>query len=86
MLIPFVGYRNYNGTPDAGTYGGYWSSSPDGSAGYARNFSFGAGYLYADSSGHRGDGYAVRCFKNSYIELPKALTFFTVTVDVSPAV
>ena len=76
MLIPFAGHRNYNSAPYAGTYGRYWSSSPNDSANDARNFYFDAGGLYTNDSRSRGIGYAVRCFKNSYIELPQTFNLY----------
>lgn len=79
MLIPFVGRRYYNSAPDAGTYGYYWSSSPYGDAYEARGFDFNAGNLRTNRYNGRGYGYAVRCFKNSYIELPKAFNLYFMT-------
>ena len=76
MQIPFVGYRLYDGTVYAGGYGYYWSSSPNDNANNVLYF-----YLYPDSLNAnynigRGYGNAVRCFKNSYVELPKTLNLF----------
>ncbi len=78
MMIPFVGTRSFNSTAYAGTYGNYWSSSPDDNANNARNFSLDADSLYADYDSYRANGYSVRCFKNSYIKPPQS---FTLTFD-----
>jgi hypothetical protein len=79
MQMPFVGYRSWSdSTVYSSSYGYYWSSSPsDGGTLNSRFF-----YLDSDSlftiyyGGYRGAGYAVRCFKNEYIKLPKTLNLF----------
>ena len=76
MQIPFVGYRDFDGTVYAGDYGTYWSSSPSDGADIARGFFLRPKYLDANYSIRRGYGYAVRCFKNSYVKLPKTLNLF----------
>jgi hypothetical protein len=77
MMLPFVGDRSYDGTVYADDYGSYWSSSPDDDANDARNFHLNPNYLIANYDIHfRGDGNAVRCFKNSYVKLPKTLNLF----------
>jgi hypothetical protein len=77
MQIPFVGSRYDNGTVNAGDYGDYWSSSPYyDNANYARNFRLDPDDLYATSDSGREYGVAVRCFKNSYVKLPKTLNLF----------
>ena len=74
MQIPFVDERYYDGTVYAGGY--YWSSSPDDYAIYARYFYLNPNRLHANYYSHRGNGRAVRCFKNSYVKLPKTLNLF----------
>ena len=77
MMLPFVGYRRYDGFVYTGGYGYYWSSSPDD---YVRTISRYFGLdpydLDADNDSDRGYGYAVRCFKDFYVKLPKTLNLF----------
>ena len=75
MQIPFVGNRNYDGTVRAGDYGYYWSSSPNDMELLSRNFRLDPDILNATAN-DRGNGYAVRCFKDSYVKLPKTLNLF----------
>ena len=75
MQMPFVGYRSSDGVVRAGDHGSYWSSSPyDGAD--AHRFRLDPNSLYANIDYNRGYGYAVRCFKNSYVKLPKTLNLF----------
>ena len=69
MQIPFVGYRyNYDYGSHSGVYGYYWTSSPN-DWNRARHFHIVTNALYGnESSEYRGYGYAVRCFKNSYVD------------------
>ena len=72
MQIPFVGHRNYDSTAYSGDYADYWSSSPNYNTILAHFFALSPSYLYADTTiTARGNGYAVRCFKNEYIRLPE---------------
>lgn len=80
MQMPFVGYRGYDGTVYAGGYGNYWSSSPYGSS--ARYFYLHPNNLLATNDDIRGLGSAVRCFKDSYVKLPKTLNLFFMSDDV----
>ncbi len=80
-MLPFVGRRDYDGTVYAGDYGYYWSSSPYDNASNARYFRLYPDYLNADYNMNRGFGYAVRCFKNSYLKLPKTLNLFFMSDD-----
>ena len=79
MMLPFVGSRSYNGTVDQGGYSYYWSSSPDNAA---RSFYLDPNSLDASYGNARGYGYAVRCFKNSYVKLPKTLNISFMSEDV----
>lgn len=81
MQIPFVGNRGYDGTVYAGGYGYYWSSSPYDDALNARYFYLGPDGLGASNYRNRGYGLAVRCFKNSYVKLPKTLDLFFMSDD-----
>ena len=83
MLIPFVGRRDYDLIAYPGPYGRYWSSSPYDYNRYVRFFFLNADKLSADTYNDRGHGTAVRCFKNSYIELPQTfnLNFMANTGD-----
>ena len=45
---------------NAGSYGYYWSSTPNGSS-YAYILNFGSGYIYASGSNYRYSGFSVRC-------------------------
>ena len=69
MQIPFVGYRyNYDYGSHSGVYGYYWTSSPN-DWNRARHVHIVTNALYGnESSEYRGYGYAVRCFKNSYVD------------------
>ncbi|MDR2416010.1 MAG: fibrobacter succinogenes major paralogous domain-containing protein [Candidatus Peribacteria bacterium] len=66
VLLPFAGYRSYGSASSInyqGSYGYYWSSSPDST--YARHLSLYSSYVYAYNSSSRADGFSVRCFKDS---------------------
>ena len=76
MQIPFVGDRRYDGTVYAGGYGNYWSSSPYDDDINARHFYLGPNTSLFIYHHNRGNGNAVRCFKNSYVKLPKTLNLF----------
>ena len=80
LKLPFAGRRYYfNASLNLqGSYGFYWSSSPDSAS------SNNARYLYLDSSNVSADyndgrayGYSVRCFKDSYV----APISYTLTFD-----
>lgn len=69
LHMPFAGRRN---RPDAslnnqGSYGYYWSSSPDSANDYARSISLSSSSVSARSTSSRGVGFSIRCFKNEYI-------------------
>lgn len=70
LHIPFAGFRNYS-TADLkrqGSYGYYWSSSPDSSdSNNVRTFYLDSSYVNAGSDDLRADGLPVRCFKDSYV-------------------
>ena len=66
--LPFAGSREYS---DAhlnlqGSYGDYWSSSPNGSR-YTYNFAMDEPLSYVNTIGYRSRafGFSVRCFKNN---------------------
>ena len=64
LRLPMSGIRSFSTASviDQGAYGGYWSSSPNGS--YAYNMLFFSGVIFPSSDSYRANGYAVRCFKN----------------------
>ena len=53
------GYLYDSSLRSAGSYGYYWSSSPDGSS-YVYFLYFGSGYVYANTN-FRYVGFSVRC-------------------------
>jgi len=64
LKLPFAGYRGLdNGAfDDGGSFGYYWSSSPDGTGGYLLLFvssEVDPSIIY-----DRAEGFSVRCFKN----------------------
>jgi hypothetical protein len=63
MQIPNVGSRTVAGK--VATYGGDWSSSPNNNTDEAYSFSFGPDTLAVSNLSLRGNGYAVRCFKDT---------------------
>ena len=84
-LLPLAGNRDYYGGTvyGKGLYAIYWSSSPRGGA-----YPEGAWYLYlnpnkVDPSFNRvrASGQSIRCFKNSYVKLPKTLNLFFMSDD-----
>jgi uncharacterized protein (TIGR02145 family) len=62
IFLPAAGGRNYynGGLYDAGSYGNYWSSRPDGTAGAYRLY-FNSAYFDATGSNYRAHGFSVRC-------------------------
>jgi hypothetical protein len=64
LKMPFAGYRSRdNGAFSyGGSYGRYWSSSPNGANGY--NLGFYSSYIGPSSNYGRAIGFSVRCFKN----------------------
>ena len=79
LQLPRAGSRYYrDGAVDQGNNGSYWSSSPRGGSDPEL-----AWLLYFDWDGvdpsissRRAYGQSLRCFKNSYVELPKTLNLF----------
>lgn len=64
LKIPLAGYRNWNsGTVvDYGTYGRYWSSSPNGTEAYHMYLT--PNNVLPQGSNTRAYGRSIRCFKN----------------------
>ena len=62
--MPLAGDRNWNnGTYyNQGSYGFYWSSSPNGTTSYYAYFSPGSGNIASNYS--RANGFSVRCVKH----------------------
>jgi uncharacterized protein (TIGR02145 family) len=63
LYLPAAGYRSYGSAGTwlgRGTYGGYWSSSVDGTTARSFNFSSGSSNMYSSS---RAYGYSVRCLQ-----------------------
>ena len=67
VFLPAAGYRCDNSLGDAGSYGGYWSSSLNmDSPNYAWRFNFGMDYCYGDDYGSaRYFGQSVRPVRSS---------------------
>ena len=66
--MPAAGYRGYNDKPvsQVGSYGGYWSSSPDERRAHgALTLYFMSSNIYPQESYYRSNGRTVRCAKNS---------------------
>ena len=87
FFMPFAGYLWYNNGDLYAVWQrwSYWSSSarPDSSH---RWIFFMNDLINQDGGGNdEANGKSIRCFRNSYIELPQTSTSFTVTVGVSPA-
>ena len=90
LKLPLAGYRDYDEDGDvtsAGNFAYYWSSSPRGGSNpdSAWNLGFNPSYVGPASYSSRAFGFSVRCFKNSYIELPKKtlnLYFMANTWDI----
>lgn len=80
LLLPLAGYRDYNAGKvyDTGGYAHYWSSSPRGGSNPygAWDLSFGSSNVYPSTTRFRANGQSVRCFKNSYIELPQTFNLY----------
>ncbi len=67
LKLPLAGLRDYDSASSVnvqGSYGYYWSSTPNGQ--YARTLLFFASYLNPGLTYYRALGFSVRCFKNSY--------------------
>lgn len=83
LHMPFAGYRDYS-TADLknqGSYGLYWSSSPDSSSSAnAYNLRIGSGTVYTEYWNYRALGLSVRCFKNSYVEPTSSWTVINGTL------
>ncbi|MBQ3831656.1 MAG: hypothetical protein II815_00600, partial [Bacteroidales bacterium] len=63
IVLPAAGYRLCNGNVNCvGSYGGYWSSTPDGSD-YAWDLNFYSGKVYMGNC-DRCDGQSVRLVCN----------------------
>ena len=80
LQLPLAGYRScYDGAfYGQGNYAFYWSSSPRGGsnpkyAWYLNSYSY---YVNPSDSNVRAHGQSLRCFKNSYVKLPKTLNLF----------
>ena len=59
VFLPAAGYRDGSAVDDAGTFGGYWSSSVNGANG-AYGVGFGSGYLNPAAYSDRDVGVSVR--------------------------
>lgn len=65
LKLPWGGYRFWPGAAgidDQGSYGNYWSSTPDSTNAYT--FLFSSNYIHPSSNSARAHGLSVRCFKN----------------------
>lgn len=80
LKLPPAGYRNYNDLNfwNAGFYGDYWSSSPNGTN-KAYNLDFNDGLVNPRDNSDRSLGLPVRCFKNSPVTKTYTLTFDATT-------
>jgi len=90
MQIPFVGYRDFDSTINSGDYGYYWSSTPGNpywtsslhpNPSQSWEFTLNSDSLATITRGNRSLGHAVRCFKNSYVKLPKTLNLSFMSDD-----
>jgi len=86
LKLPLAGYRDYyDGDVYGQGYTTYWSSSPRGGSNpeSAWRLYFGPGYVDPSyDGGLRAYGQSVRCFKDSYVKLPKTLNLFFISEDV----
>ena len=86
MQLPLAGYRYYydGAVYGQGDYARYWSSSPRGGSNPkgAWSLGFGSGTVLPSSDGGRAYGQSLRCFKNSYVKLPKTLNLSFMSEDV----
>ena len=85
LQLPLAGYRSYivGAVYDQGSNAYYWSSSPRGGsrpegAWYLNFFSNRVSPSY---SSIRANGQSLRCFKDSYVKLPKTLNLFFMSDD-----
>ncbi|MDD2908086.1 MAG: prepilin-type N-terminal cleavage/methylation domain-containing protein [Candidatus Gracilibacteria bacterium] len=64
LKLPYAGYRNWDGGYfyNGGSFGGYWSSSPNGVNAY--HFGFVSSSIGTNNSDYQAYGFSVRCFKN----------------------
>ena len=64
LKLPYAGGRNWNNGPwnFGGSYGYYWSSTPNGANGY--NLYFNSSNIDPSDISNRAYGFSVRCFKN----------------------
>jgi len=64
LKMPFAGGRFWSNGAffNGGSFGYYWSSSPNGTNGY--NLYFYSSDIYPSSNNGRAYGFSVRCFKN----------------------
>lgn len=64
LKLPMPGYRNYSDGSmyNQGTFGFYWSSSPNSTLGYILGFDSTA--IDPAYNGNRANGFSVRCLKN----------------------
>jgi uncharacterized protein (TIGR02145 family) len=65
VFLPAAGYRDGSSLNGTGSYGHYWSSSPNESGNGARNLTFHSSNIGPQSNDFRSYAYSVRCVKNS---------------------
>ena len=80
LLLPLAGYRSCGGgvVYGQGDYANYRSSSPRGGS-YPKGawrLRFGPEFVNPSNVSDRACGQSLRCFKNSYVKLPKTLNLF----------
>jgi uncharacterized protein (TIGR02145 family) len=75
-----AGYRSYSdgSLNDQGSYGYYWSSSPD--SPYANNMYFDSSYVKPQTSNDRAATLSVRCFKNIPVDTGAFITTWDTTI------
>ena len=67
--LPAAGNRNNNGDQNnRGNNGNYWSSTPNGNNGYARNLNFNDGNVNMNNN-NRANGFSVRCVQDLQLYL-----------------
>jgi len=85
LKLPLAGIRDYG---DGAVYGQgghayYWSSSPRGGSNpkYVWGLNFNSNNINPSQGADRAYGKSLRCFKDSYVKLPKTLNLFFMSDD-----
>ena len=85
MELPLAGGRGYydGAVFEQGNNASYWSSSPRGGSNPERAWYLGfrSNNVYPSYDDFRATGKSLRCFKDSYVKLPKTLNLFFMSDD-----